>query len=253
MFKIISILSLALLPFSAFAENKFVDITYHQEQNSNNQPDWKSTDLSYTQKANDNYWQFSVRQHERYNLKDNEVFFNGTNNVLESDTSKTFMSYSLGAGDFNKNGYLPEYRAGFSLQQTYKDGSISPIFDYKYSKYQSSFVNYFALAGEKYIGNWRFLAGVWTSDSSFYKPTYGVRSQVSYYLNDTDSINYYFSTGEEPEIVGNFAKVYNITSHAITSKVLIDKNLYFNIGIDKTINQGNYSRTGLTIGLSYAF
>lgn len=253
MFKLISIIPLAFLSFSAFAENQAIDIIYHQEQNSNNQPDWKSTDISYTHKNNDNYWQFSVRQYERYNLNDNEVFFNSTNKILESDTSKTFLSYYLGAGDFNKNGYLPEYRAGFSLQQTYKDGSISPIFDYKYSKYESSDVNYFALSGEKYIGNWRLLAGVWISDSSFYKPTYGVRSQISYYINDTNSINYYFSTGKEPEIVGTSAQVYNITSHAITSKILIDKNLYLNLGIDKTINHGNYSRTGLTVGLSYAF
>lgn len=252
--KPILFLLLSFFPLSSFADNQIFDVSYTQEKNSNSQPDWKMTELGYTKKEKNDYWQLSIRDYERYNLNDNEILFNSTDLINENEKGKTFLSYSLGVGDFNENGYLPEFRTGLIVQQYYKNGTISPIFDYKYSKYENSSINYFSLAGEKYIENWRILAGLWLSDSSFYKTTSGVKTQVSYYFNDTNnSVNYYFSSGKEPEVVGSSAKVYRISSHAITSKILIDKNLYMNFGLNHTVNHGNYSRTGFIAGLSYVF
>lgn len=249
---LISTLTLSLLSTTAFSQN-LIDFSYKQESSDNNQPNWHLFETTYTNKSNQNYWQFSVREHERYRLKDNELFLYGSNLIQSNEAQKTFLSYSLGAGDFNNHGYLPEYRAGFALQRSYADNSISPIFEYKYSKYQTSSINYISLSGEKYIDKFRFLAGIWVSDSSFYKPSIGFRGQASYYLNDTNSINYYYSTGKEPEIVGQSTKVYQISSHAITAKFLVEKNLSVNLGVEHTINHGNYKRTGLTAGISYAF
>ncbi len=252
--KLILIPILSFFSLSSLADNQIFDVSYTQEQNSNSQPDWKMTEFGYTQKEKNDYWQFSIKDYERYNLNDNEVLFNSTNLVNENETGKTFLSYSIGVGDFNKNGYLPEFRTGLILQQYYKNGTVSPIFDYKYSRYENSSINYFSLAGEKYINNWRVLAGLWLSDPSFYKATSGVKAQVGYYFSgNNNSINYYFSSGQEPEIVGSSAKVYRISSHAITSKILINKNLYTNFGLNHTVNHGNYSRTGFLLGLSYAF
>ena len=186
-------------------------------------------------------------------LNDNEILFNSTHLINENETDQTFLSYSLGIGDFNENGYLPEFRTGLVLQQYYKHSTVSPIFDYKYSKYENSSIHYFSFAGEKYIKNWRVLAGLWLSDSSFYKATSGVKTQIGYYLPNNNSINYYFSSGQEPEIVGDSAKVYRISNHAITSKFFINKNLSTNFGLNHTVNHGNYSRTGLLLGFSYDF
>ncbi len=249
---LIGAITLSIVSTASIGQN-LLDFSYKQEKSTNNQPDWKMYETTYTNKSTDNYWQISFRDHERYNLKDQELFFYGSN-LVKSDTSqKTFLSYSFGAGDFNNNGYLPEFRAGISFQQSYTDNSISPIFEYKYSKYTNSSINYFSLAGEKYLNNFRFLAGAWLSDSSFYEPTYGIKAQASYYINDKSSLNYYYSSGKEPEIVGSSTKVYKISTHAITSKFTIQKNLNINLGIDHTINHGNYKRTGLTVGLTYDF
>lgn len=254
--KTFTFLTLIIVPFTIFAnenQSNIVDFSYKQETLSNNQKDWTMGEVTYTQKNNANYWQFSVREHERYGKKDNEVYFNGSSLVKDSDQGKTFVYYSLGAGDFNGNGYLPEYRAGVSLQQVYKDGWISPMIEYKYSKYETSYINYVSLLGEKYIGNWRILAGPWLSDSSFYKTTYGMKAQLSYYINDNQSINYYYSSGDEPEIVGSNARVYKITSHALTSKINLSNQLSANFGFEHVINEGVYRRNGVTLGISYAF
>lgn len=252
--KFILISTLSLLSSSSFADNQIFDINYAQEHSTNDQPDWKTTELSYTQKKDENYWQVFLRNYERYDLNDNQVEFDATNLIHENNTSKTFLSYAVGAGDFNNSGYLPEFKAGLTLQQTYKNGQISPILDYKYAKYENSTVNYYGLSAEKYIQNWRFLAGLWLSDTSFYKPTTGVKAQISYYIpHSSNSINYYFSDGKEPEVSDVSTPIYHITSHALTSKILISKNLYTNIGLTHTINHGSYSRTGALIGFSYDF
>ncbi|MHA3055449.1 YaiO family outer membrane beta-barrel protein [Acinetobacter sp. ANC 4633] len=246
--------TLSFLSSSSFADNQILDVNYSQENNTNHQPDWKTTELSYTQKKDENYWQVFLRNYDRYDLNDNQVEFDATDLVHENQNSKTFLSYTLGAGDFNSSSYLAEFKAGLTLQQTYKNGQTSPIIDYKYSKYENSSVNYYGLSAEKYIQNWRILAGFWVSDTSFYKPTAGVKAQISYYIpHSSNSINYYFSDGKEPEVSNVSTKIYHITSHALASKILISKNLYTNIGLTHTVYHGNYSRTGCLVGISYDF
>ncbi|WP_111894999.1 YaiO family outer membrane beta-barrel protein [Acinetobacter sp. MB5] len=252
--KLILISTLSFLSTASFADNQILDVNYSQENSTNDQPDWKTTELGYTKKNDENYWQLFWRNYDRYDLNDNQVELDANHLVHESDKGKTFLSYSVGAGDFNNSGYLPEFKAGLTLQQTYKNGQISPIVDYKYSKYENSTVNYYGLSAEKYIQNWRVLAGLWISDTSFYKPTTGVKAQVSYYIpHSNNSINYYFSDGKEPEVTDISTKIYHITSHALTSKIQLSKNLYTNIGLTHTIYHGNFSRTGVLAGISYDF
>lgn len=252
--KLIFISLLSIISSSSFADHQIFDLNYSQERNSNDQSDWKTTEFSYTQKENDNSWQVLLRNYERYNLNDNQIELEATNLIHENQGNKTLLSYHLGAGDFNNHAYLPEFNAGLALQQSNKNAQLSPILEYKYAKYENSNVNYYGLSAEKYLTNWRILAGFWISDTSFYKPTTGLKAQVSYYIpSTTNSINYYFSDGKEPEITNTSTQIYHITSHALTSKFLISKNLYSSIGITHTIYHGHDSRTGLLIGVSYDF
>lgn len=252
--KLILLSALSCFTTLSFADQHILDLNYSQEQSTNDQPDWKVTELGYTQKNDQNTWQVLLRNYDRYNLNDNQIEVNASHLIHENQENKTLLSYAIAAGDLNNKGYLPEIKAGFSLQQSNKNWIASPIFDYQHTKYKDSNVNYYGLSTEKYIQNWRLLAGIWLSDTSFYKPTTGFKAQVSYYIPHSDnSISYYFSDGKEPEVTESSTRIYHITSHALTSKIFINQHLSTNIGLTHTIYHGNYSRTGVLAGISYDF
>ena len=66
--KLILIPILSFFSFSSLAESQTFDVSYTQEENSNSQPDWKMTEIGYTHKEENNYWQIYIKDYERYNL-----------------------------------------------------------------------------------------------------------------------------------------------------------------------------------------
>lgn len=220
---------------------------------NNGTPLWNQFDSIYTKTTKNGYWQLDYGQYQRYNTSDNSILFNASNQIYKSDNgTKIIGSLNLGAGDFSGAGYIPKYKTGGMLQLFDNNMWVSPSLEYRYTKYQNSYTNYYGLYFEKYINNYRFLLGPLVTDSSFYKTTYGGKLQGSYYFNN-DSINYYFSASDEPEIMGNSAQIWRVISNSIVYKYKLNNGLIGNVGLEYVVNQNIYNRIGAILGFGYEF
>lgn len=236
----------------SYSSNRNIEVLNNYSKPNNNTPMWNQTDLIYTEKSKKGYWQIDYGQYQRYNTADNSILLNSSNEILTTENnSKLIGSISLGAGDFSGAGYIPKFKTGAMLQITNSDFWASPIFDYKYNRYQTTYSNYLGIYAEKYYGNYRFLVGPLVTQSSFYKNTFGGKFQTSYYPNDRESINYYFSSSDEPEIIGSSTQVWRVISNSVVYKYRIGKNFTGNIGAEYVVNQNIYNKTGIIIGIGY--
>lgn len=234
------------------SKNTF-EILNNNSKPSNGTPNWNQLDTIYTNKNNREYWQIQYSQFNRYNVSDNSLTWNQAKEFKTiNDQTTTNLSYHLNVGDFTGAGYIPKFGAGFMGEINNNNFIITPIIEYGYRKYQTTVSNNYGLYAQKYIGPFRILIGPTITDTSIYKATYGGKGQISYYLNDNDSLNYYFSKGFEPEYYNNNTNIWNVVSNSLVFRKKINS-FIVNTGVDFTQNIGIYNRLGFTVGGAYEF
>lgn len=236
-----------------FIKKNTVEIINTTQNPSNNTPIWNQLDTIYTRKNGDGFYQIEYNQYQRYSTADNSFLWNQGISPFKLDSGKLNLSYSLGAGDLSGAGYIPKYKGSVMAQYNPNNNIISPIIEYKHNKYQNVYTNLYGLYLEKYISSFRILVGPTISQGSFYSSQYGIKAQLSYYIDDNQSINYYFSNGVEPELVGDVAQNWIATSNSIVYKKRFSNNFLITLGAQTNNYKGVYNNPGITIGGGYEF
>lgn len=219
-------------------------VTY--DKLSNNLASWRE----YSMAANHDidkqqFIEAGLVRTSRFDLEDNQI------NALYLRKFTPDLVATIDGNVSPTHRVLPKYTLSGTISYVFLPATVGQ-FGVKTTSYDETRVNQVTIGVERYIGAFS-LGATWRPARAFGKSIDGGEVRINYYYGERSSISMLLGAGEEVTPIGEFKTITKVRAGALFGHHWLDQNWAVTYAVSRTRQGDFYNRTGVNIGLQYAF
>lgn len=221
-------------------------IAFTYDDLSGDLPSWREYGLAVNHEIDQKQFvEAGLLRTSRFDLEDNQV--HGL--YLYKFTSDLVATFE---GNYSPtHRVLPEYTLGASISYTFLPATVGQL-GIKTTSYDETRVNQVSIGVERYIGAFS-IGATWRPAHAFGENINGGEIRGNYYYGERSRIGILLAAGEEVTPIGAQKIITEVRAGAIIGQHWVSPDWAVTYAVSRTRQGDLYNRTGVNIGLQYAF